>query len=35
MNLDHIKVGENPPSDVNAIIEIPLGGNPVKYEVDK
>jgi inorganic pyrophosphatase len=35
MNLDKIPVGENPPYDVNVIIEIPLGGNPVKYELDK
>ena len=35
MDLSKIKTGENPPYDVNAIIEIPLGGNPVKYELDK
>jgi inorganic pyrophosphatase len=35
MNIDQIPVGENPPYDVNVIIEIPLGGNPVKYELDK
>src|SRR6185437_3468823 len=35
MDLSHIKVGENPPHEVNAIIEIPLGGEPVKYELDK
>ena len=35
MNLDKIPVGENPPYDVNVIIEIPMGGNPVKYELDK
>lgn len=27
--------GENPPGDLNVIIEIPLNGEPVKYEVDK
>ena len=26
MNLEKIPVGRNPPWDVNAIIEIPLGG---------
>ena len=35
MNIDQIPVGENPPFDVNVIIEIPIGGNPVKYELDK
>jgi inorganic pyrophosphatase len=25
----------NPPYDLNAIIEIPQGGEPVKYEIDK
>jgi inorganic pyrophosphatase len=35
MNIDKIPVGINPPHDVNVIIEIPLGGVPVKYELDK
>jgi len=35
MDLSSIKVGENPPHEVNVIIEIPQGGAPVKYEVDK
>jgi len=35
MNIDQISIGENPPYDVNVIIEIPIGGNPVKYELDK
>jgi inorganic pyrophosphatase len=35
MDLSKIAVGENPPYDVNAIIEIPQGGEPVKYELDK
>ena len=35
MDLSKIKIGENPPYDVNAIIEIPQGGEPVKYELDK
>lgn len=35
MNMDMVPIGENPPYDVNVIIEIPLGGNPVKYEFDK
>src|SRR6476619_905741 len=35
MDLSKIPVGMNPPYDVNAIIEIPQGGEPVKYELDK
>ena len=35
MRLDEIPVGEKPPYDVNTIIEVPLGGDPVKYEMDK
>jgi len=35
MRLDEIPVGQNPPYDVNVIIEVPLGGDPVKYEMDK
>jgi len=35
MLIDRISVGQNPPSDVNVIIEVPLGGEPIKYEIDK
>jgi len=35
MNLDAIAVGENPPHDINVIIEVPIGGEPIKYELDK
>jgi len=35
MNLDAIKIGDNPPDDVNTIIEVPIGGEPIKYEMDK
>lgn len=35
MDLSKIPVGQNPPYDVNAVIEIPQGGEPVKYELDK
>lgn len=35
MDIRQIPVGRNPPKDVNAVIEIPLGGVPVKYEIDK
>jgi inorganic pyrophosphatase len=35
MDLKHIPAGQHPPDDLNAVIEIPLGGPPVKYELDK
>lgn len=35
MRIDCIKIGNNPPKDVNVIIEVPLGGQPIKYELDK
>ena len=35
MDIASIPVGDNPPHEINVIIEIPQGGVPVKYEVDK
>ncbi len=35
MRIDAITIGENPPNDINVIIEVPLGGQPIKYELDK
>ena len=35
MRIDAISIGENPPFDVNVIIEVPIGGEPIKYEMDK
>ncbi|WP_420407794.1 inorganic diphosphatase [Hoeflea sp.] len=35
MRIDAISIGENPPHDVNVIIEVPVGGQPIKYEMDK
>jgi inorganic pyrophosphatase len=35
MKMKKIKAGENPPFDINVIIEVPLGGEPIKYEMDK
>jgi inorganic pyrophosphatase len=35
MRLDAIAIGKNPPHDVNVIIEVQIGGEPVKYEMDK
>jgi inorganic pyrophosphatase len=35
MRLDSIKIGANPPFEVNVVIEVPLGSEPIKYEMDK
>lgn len=35
MRIDAIKIGNNPPEDINVIIEVPVGGHPIKYELDK
>jgi inorganic pyrophosphatase len=35
MDLRLISAGKEPPKDLHALIEIPLGGVPVKYEMDK
>ena len=35
MNIDAIPTGKNPPDELNVIIEVPLGGEPIKYEIDK
>ena len=35
MRLDAVSIGVNPPYDVNVIIEVPVGGEPIKYEMDK
>ncbi|TBW40072.1 inorganic diphosphatase [Siculibacillus lacustris] len=35
MRIDAIAIGKNPPEDINVIIEVPIGGDPIKYELDK
>jgi len=35
MDLTKIPVGRNAPYELNVVIEIPMGGSPVKYELDK
>ena len=35
MRIDAISLGKNPPHEVNVIIEVPVGGEPIKYEMDK
>jgi inorganic pyrophosphatase len=35
MDLLKIAPGQDPPHDCNVVIEVPLGGEPIKYEIDK
>ena len=35
MNIAKLSIGRNPPDEVNVIIEVPIGGEPIKYEMDK
>ncbi|MBL4682426.1 MAG: inorganic diphosphatase [Pseudomonadales bacterium] len=35
MRLDAIPSGNDAPNDINVIIEVPVGGEPIKYEMDK
>src|SRR5436853_6345909 len=35
MRIHAIPIGVNPPHDVNVIVEVPVGGEPIKYEMDK
>lgn len=35
MNLERVGPGADPPEEINVIVEIPIQGDPVKYEIDK
>jgi inorganic pyrophosphatase len=35
MRIDAVPIGKNPPHEVNVIVEVPVGGEPIKYELDK
>jgi inorganic pyrophosphatase len=35
MRIDAVSIGNNPPHEVNVIVEVPVGGEPIKYEMDK
>ena len=35
MRIDEISIGDNPPDEINVIVEVPVGGQPIKYELDK
>ncbi len=35
MRLEAVSVGGDPPREVNVVVEVPVGGEPIKYEMDK
>jgi hypothetical protein len=35
MDISKIATGKNPPTDINVLIENPMGGDPIKYELIK
>src|SRR5271156_4011215 len=35
LRLDAISTGLNPPHEVNVVVEVAVGGEPIKYEMDK
>ena len=35
MRIDAVSIGRNPPHEVNVVVEVPVGGEPIKYEMDK
>jgi inorganic pyrophosphatase len=35
MIIEKVSIGKNPPKEVNVVVEVPVGGEPIKYEMDK
>lgn len=35
MRIDAVPIGRSPPDDINVIVEVPVGGEPIKYEMNK
>src|SRR4051812_33976370 len=35
MRLEAVSIGSDPPKTVNVVIEVPIGGEPIKDEMDK
>jgi inorganic pyrophosphatase len=35
MRIDAVPIGANPPHEINVVVEVPIGGEPIKYEMDK
>ncbi|MDQ0396110.1 inorganic diphosphatase [Labrys monachus] len=35
MRIEAVSTGRNPPHEINVVVEVPVGGEPIKYEMDK
>ena len=35
MRIEAISIGADPPHEINVVVEVPVGGEPIKYELDK
>jgi len=35
MLLEELPIGNDPPAEVNVVVEVPVGGEPIKYEIHK
>jgi inorganic pyrophosphatase len=35
VRIEAVSIGADPPHEVNVIVEVPVGGEPIKYEMDK
>lgn len=35
MRIEAVSIGADPPNEINAVVEVPVGGEPIKYELDK
>ncbi len=35
MRIEAVSIGRDPPHEINVIVEVPVGGEPIKYEMDK
>jgi inorganic pyrophosphatase len=35
MDLAAVPIGRDPPNEVNVVVEVPIGGEPIKYEMHK
>jgi inorganic pyrophosphatase len=35
LRIEAVSIGADPPNELNVIVEVPVGGEPIKYELDK
>jgi len=35
MRIEAVSIGADPPNEINVVVEVPVGGEPIKYELDK